>query len=270
MTIFHQGGANIETRRYRKQRDELNANVNELRKEAVQKIKNLRKKQEKEKPKSRRYMSKKKALPIADPTIQPPEPPKVKPSGKKDWIDQLPRHDSKRMAIEICSILPPAYAEANWLLDNTENDNFRILKNLIGESIPLAKWTINLLVQYKRQFTTDQVAGHGQFYKVGEDYSDEFKNAKRITESSDLSKFRTNVADYAEANTEKTEWILFHYMCKVKQMLDEVEGDVGNLYIFVDKCQDSAFRICSKLESYIELYGSSIIDRCAFDRKIPW
>ena len=189
------------------------------------------------------------------------------------YIEEGPMNVSqKNLAIEICSILPPAYAEANYLLKKYPDIlEFQEIRDIFGNTIGLGKWNINMLVNYKRNYTKEAVS-QKDFYIKGKDYTKNFDtDLKRATES-DLSFLSEHPYDYGESATENKEFILWQYLNKANQIFKTIpeDQDTGNLRLFLDHCLSSAYRICTKLKKYTDEFSSDLLDKSQFDRRIPW
>ncbi|GAG12513.1 unnamed protein product, partial [marine sediment metagenome] len=184
------------------------------------------------------------------------------------------KNSSEKFFMPICSILPYVYKEADDLHRHNNNNikddlpQYRKIMGLIDAGVPFAKWTVNLLVDYRNANLKDvkEVEGKDfdirhqkQIYIVGEDYSEEFQQAVKNVENTDLSHLK-NSLEHIGANDEDDEFQLWQHISKIKKIVDTIPGDKsGRLKELTELCLDSAYRISRKLKSYTKKFGMNIL-----------
>ena len=204
------------------------------------------------------------------PTPEEIIPAKTDAENRENLLQLKKSHGSK-FFIPICSILPYIYREADDLHKNNDLSQFKEIMELIDEGVPFAKWTVNLLVDYRignirdirEAERAEGILPHNDqqkhIYKVGKDYSEEFQQAVKNIESTDLSHLK-NSLEHIEANDKDEEFQLWQHISKIKKITKTIpEGKSGRLSGLTDLCLDSAYRISRKLKSYTDKYGKKIL-----------
>ena len=167
--------------------------------------------------------------------------------------------------IPICSILPYVYKEASELRKTTKKhkDIYSKIMKYIGNCLPLAKWTVNNLVDNRRKHQRDFKNSKHQeaIYEEGKDYKDElYKAVKAADENFNLPIPKTKISDHI--NTDNKEFLLWQQVFKVYKMIQEIpEEDRGDLEKYINASIDCSYRICKKFKEYNDKYKTGFVQK---------
>jgi hypothetical protein len=152
--------------------------------------------------------------------------------------------------IPICSILPKAYEAA-------ENADIKLM---IDAALPLAKYTVHMLVLYKRTYTEWVNPTHHDLYIPTEDYS--------LNPATPAAP--TDILQFAESTQEYPVFLLYNYINHVVYTQRQIQPPPPELAKLLTKALKSSHSICTKLKYYTEKYGDEYLKDNKFDRYIPW